>query len=475
MILNTIEKKNILVVGDVMLDIFCTGEVRRISPEAPVPVFLKKSERSVPGGAANAAANLAAAGQNVSVMAVTGNDAGGEKLKSILAGLGIRTDLLIATDRKTTEKTRFLTAGNQQVMRLDVEDTDPLGDAECKELLDALSARPDQFDLILLSDYLKGLLTYDLTQGILQLAKSRNIPAVIDIKDPETSKYRDAFLIKCNRKELQEITGRTVQTEDEIIEASEYLRKQCGSRYGLVTCGAGGMILTGDDRPYRVPSAGREVFDVTGAGDTAIAYLAACMANGFSMKESVDIANCAAGIQVSKAGTSSVSWDEIRECPAGQKEGHSCKLISGKEVDDFRRENAGKKVVFTNGCFDILHTGHVRCLQEAAKLGDLLVVGLNSDASVKRLKGKERPVNSEQERAELLCAFGFVDYVVIFDEDTPLELIKKLRPDVLVKGGDYSGQYVAGADEVEAGGGKLVLLPYVEGKSTTDIINRIRE
>lgn len=472
--LNNIQKKNILVIGDVMIDTYYYGNVKRISPEAPVPVFKKNSERSVLGGAANVATNLVAAGQNVSMMSMIGNDTNGEKIKTIFESQGIDTKLVITLNRQTTEKVRFLAANNQQVLRLDVEDTEPLNNNDCMRIIDILSNNIDKYDLLLLSDYLKGFLTYDFTQGVIQLAKKNNIPVIIDVKDPSIEKYKGAYLIKPNLKELQDLTGKTVKTDEEIVEASEYLRELCNCEYILTTCGSRGMVLVGDDEPYFIESVGQEVFDVTGAGDTTIAYLAACMVNGLSMKEAVDIANYAAGIQVSKVGTSSVYWNEIRKHIADQDEEFIHKLISGKAVDDFRKSNANKKIVFTNGCFDIMHVGHVRYLKEAAKLGDILVVGMNSDASVKRLKGPKRPINSELERAEMMCALSFVDYVVIFEEDTPLELIKKIKPDILVKGGDYSNEYVVGTEEVESRGGKLVLIPFVEGKSTTNIIKKIK-
>lgn len=472
--LNHIESKNILVVGDIMLDIYYAGDVRRISPEAPVPVFRKKSERSVLGGAANVAANLVAAGQNVSVMAMIGKDNAGEKLKKAFEDKGIDTSNIIALDRNTTEKTRFLASNNQQVLRLDVEDTDELNDADCKKLLSALERKINTFDLILISDYLKGLLSFKFTQGILQLAKKKGIPAIIDVKDPRISKYKDAYLIKPNLKELRDLTGMPAVEDEQIIGASKQLKKLCNCNYILTTCGARGMVLVGDDEPYFIDSVGQEVFDVTGAGDTTIAYLAACIVNGFSMRESVAISNVAAGIQVSKIGSSSIYWQDIRAYLSTQTTGTIHKLLNGKAIDDFRENNADKKIVFTNGCFDILHIGHIRYLQEAAKLGDILVMGLNSDASVKRLKGSERPINNENDRAELLCALGFVDYVVIFEEDTPLELIKKLQPDVLVKGGDYSNEYVVGTNEVKARGGELALIPLVEGKSTTHIIEKLK-
>jgi D-beta-D-heptose 7-phosphate kinase/D-beta-D-heptose 1-phosphate adenosyltransferase len=306
------------------------------------------------------------------------------------------------------------------------------------------------------------------------MAKKRNIPAIIDVKDTNVDKYRDAYLIKPNLKELQDLTGISVNNDDEIIKVSEGLRKKCNCKYILTTCGVRGMVLVGEKEPYFINSVGRDVFDVTGAGDTTIAYLATCMVNGFTMKKSVDIANYAAGIQVSKVGTSLVYWHEIRKYLADNTECSIHRLLGSEDIETFREINQGKKIVFTNGCFDILHIGHIRYLQEAAKLGDLLVIGLNSDSSVRRLKGEERPVNTEMDRAELLCALGFVDYVAIFEDDTPLELIKKIQPDVLVKGGDYSNEYVIGTNEVEARGGKLVLIPFVEGKSTTNIIEKIK-
>lgn len=475
MVINDIKQKHILVIGDVMLDTYFTGDVKRISPEAPVPVFRKKKERSVLGGAANVAANLVAAGQNVSMMSMVGNDDTGERLRAVFHEQGVDTSLVISLNRSTTEKTRFLASNNQQVLRLDVEDTYPLSNEECRRMLKALDEQIDKFDLILLSDYLKGLLTYEFTQGVLQRAKAKGIPAIIDVKDPKVDKYKDAYLIKPNLKELQDLTGITVETDDEIIDASQKLRKVCNTKYILTTCGSRGMVLVGDGEPYFIKSVGKEVFDVTGAGDTTIAYLAACMVNGFEINDCVDIANYAAGIQVSKVGTSSVYWKEIREHLANEEDATAHKILTGKAIDTFRADNIDKKIVFTNGCFDILHVGHVRYMQEAAKLGDILVVGLNSDSSVKRLKGPERPVNNQDDRAEMLSSLGFVDYVIVFDEDTPYELIKKIQPDVLVKGGDYNPDNVVGKDIVEARGGELKLLHFVEGKSTTNIINKIKQ
>lgn len=470
-----IKKKNILVIGDVMLDTYFNGDIRRISPEAPVPVFRKKSEYSVPGGAANVAANLMAAEQNVSMMTMLGNDAAGDTLKEMFDAMGVHTELIVTLDRQTTVKTRFLAGNHQQVLRLDVENTNELCEKDCKGLLAALEKKIAEYDLVLMSDYLKGFLTYAFTQGVLNMARRNNIPVIIDVKDPKVDKYKGACLLKPNLKEVRELTGMPAVSDAEIVEASEVLRETCGCKYVLTTCGARGMLLVGDGEPYFIDSVGQEVFDVTGAGDTTIAYLAACIVNGFTIREAVVIANEAAGIQVGKVGTSAVYWREIRETLNNRKQGTLHKLLSSNDIKNFRGEHPQKKIVFTNGCFDILHIGHIRYLQEASKLGDVLVIGLNSDASVKRLKGPERPVNNELDRAELLCALGFVDYVVIFDEDTPYNLISDIQPDVLVKGGDYKSEEVAGRDIVEARGGKLVLIPFVEGKSTTGIIEKIKK
>lgn len=473
--LNKIEEKSILVIGDVMLDVYYDGEVKRISPEAPVPVFRKHSERSTAGGAANVAVNLAAAGQKVSILTILGKDNAGEKLKTLFGTNDINMDLVFELDRDTTVKTRFLASNHQQVMRLDVEDTQTLTQTEAELLLNSLKEKVQAYDLIVMSDYMKGLLSQEVTQGILALARRTGVPVIVDVKDPEAEKYEGAYLLKPNLNELRQMTGMRIETEEEIVEASELLRKRCGCEYVLTTCGAKGMVLVGkEEAPYFVKARGREVFDVTGAGDTAIAYLAAGMANNLYIRDAVYIANCASGLQVAKVGTSSVSWGEVRTYLAEEKVDTAYKVIEGTMVRNFRTSHPDKKIVFTNGCFDILHTGHIRYLREAARLGDILIVGLNSDASVKRLKGPDRPVNQVEDRAELLCALEFVDYVVVFEEDTPYQLIRMIQPDILTKGGDYAPDEVVGKDIVEERGGRLVLIPFVDGKSTSGMIQRIR-
>lgn len=287
-------------------------------------------------------------------------------------------------------------------------------------------------------------------------------------------KYAGAFLIKPNLSELQDMAGMMVKTDEQIVAASSKLKEICRSQCILTTCGGRGMILIGEKKPIIVNADDHEVFDVTGAGDTALAYLAAVLANEFSVKKAVEISNHAAGLQVTKTGTAVIGLSEVRESAYRLEEDVAGKVLSRRFAEDLRKCASDKKIVFTNGCFDILHVGHIRYLRQAAELGDILVVGLNSDASVKRLKGENRPINSEYDRAELLASLEFVNYIVIFEEDTPYELIKQIKPDVLVKGSDYAPEDVVGKDIVESYGGKLMLIDFVNGKSTTGIIHRIR-
>lgn len=468
-------KKSILVVGDVMLDNYYIGDVNRISPEAPVPVFRKKAERSVLGGAANVAANLIAAGQKVAVMSMVGDDESGLRLKELFSEKEINAKMLATLSRETTVKTRFLAANHQQLMRMDVEDTAPISKEESELMLRGIKDEIGSYDLILISDYMKGLLTQDLCQGIIRLANKNGVSVVVDVKDPKYGKYYGATILKPNLNELRQLTGKNVKTNDEIVEASEDLRKRCNCQYVLTTLGARGMVLVGDGDPFFVKSFDKEVYDVSGAGDTTVAYLATCMAGGLPVRKAVEIANVAAGIQVGKVGTSTVSLQEVQEAMSHVVSYQSNKMLLTEDIASFRDHHANQKIVFTNGCFDILHVGHKRYLQQAATLGDILIVGVNSDASVKRLKGESRPVNTVVDRAEMLCALGFVDYVAVFDEDTPYELIKQIQPDVLVKGGDYQPDEVVGKDIVELRGGKVEIIPFVEGKSTTNIINQINE
>jgi len=471
-----IQQKKILVIGDAMLDVYSVGEVKRISPEAPVPIFKKNTEHYVLGGASNVAANLISAGQCVYLMTVVGNDVSGNLFMEMLHDVSINSEMIYRSEkRRTTVKNRFIASNNQQVIRLDEEDAFPLSDEESIELKHLFKERLQEFDLIILSDYLKGVLTHELTREIIDLANAGDIRVLVDPKDSEVRKYACAFLLKPNQEELCVLTGHSVYKFNDIIKTSIDLCEICDCRYILTTCGARGMVLTERGGKYEIfHSTPKEVYDVTGAGDTVIAYLGACLANGFTVAEAVFISNIAAGIKVLKTGTAPVYLNEVDDWNHKKWDNSDeHKIIDRFNISHQLKTLINKKIVFTNGCFDILHYGHVNYLRNAAILGDILIVGLNSDASVKRLKGKDRPINPQDERALLLAAFEFVDYVVIFDEDTPYELIRDVKPDILVKGMDYLPEDVIGRELVEARGGKLVLLPLVEGKSTTTLIEKI--
>lgn len=472
--------KKILIVGDVMLDTYHFGKVNRISPEAPVPIFLETGkEKHVPGGAANVAVNIAAIGVPVDLCSVVGADETAKVLKGLLRERNVDTCLLREdVKRRTTEKLRFIGPNNQQILRADTEDTGDVSFELVSGMIGEIAASLEEYGLFLLSDYCKGVLTEETVQAFIRLANENNIPVLIDVKDKNFRKYRNATLLKPNRQELAALTGMSTDTMEDAIAAAKHLCKAASCRYVLTTLGAEGMFLVEWGNVARtVKSVAREVYDVTGAGDTSIAYLAAELVLGKNIADAMEISNYAAGLQVAKVGTSIIYPEEVAEAM-------NCVTAEEKCLDFYNtgglarlkeKQRAGCKVVFTNGCFDILHVGHITYLSEAKKLGDILVVGVNSDASVRRLKGENRPVNALEDRMTLLEALECVDYVVSFDEDTPLELIKKIEPDVLVKGGDYHTNEVVGAREMEARGKEVKILPFVAGKSTTGIIERMKE
>ncbi len=453
-----IMNKRIMVVGDIMLDTYRFGEVSRISPEAPVPVFLEKDRIKLsPGGAANVAINVAAIGVPVDVLSVVGDDEAGVTLVKLLNDAGINTDYILTIAEKcTTHKIRYIAQNNQQIMRSDREDSTEIFVDVCEKVLNRLERDIDKYGLILLSDYKKGLLSYDLTQRIIGIAKKNNVPVYIDVKDPNTEKYRGATLLKPNRKELSDLSGMSVKTIDEAENAAIHLCNIAECNYVLTTLGADGMLLVNRNQVLkRIESVAREVYDVTGAGDTSLAYLAAEIVLGHDLEYAMEISNVAAGIQVGKVGTSVVYPEEVRAALSKQI------LI-------------GSRIVFTNGCFDILHAGHVSYLKKARELGDRLVVGINSDESVRRLKGDGRPINKLEDRIAVLSALDCVDEVIPFEEDTPLELIKRVHPDVLVKGNDYTVENIVGADFVLSYGGDVKTIPLLQGRSTTGIAKRMR-
>ena len=491
-----LDTKNILLIGDSMLDIYFSGEVNRISPEAPVPIFRKRGERYVLGGASNVAANIAAANQRVTLLTCVGEDAYGKRMIELLDDSGIDAAQIMYWNRATITKTRFLAENNQQVMRLDIEDTQKITLEEETELKNRVERIIMNYDLVLLSDYMKGVLTPKLTQDVITIAKQHNIKVLVDVKDPDYEKYKGAWLLKPNTKELGALTKMPVSTDDEIVVAARYLLSAAESEYVLITCGSKGMILVGGDSVYRLDTIARAVYDVTGAGDTVIAYLSAALTNGIEITDAMRLANYAAGLQVGRVGSATIHLHEVEEAMTFQTPGKVYGLDSREELSDriasWRQK--GEIIVTTNGCFDILHRGHVALLEKAKTYGDRLIVMINSDASVKRLKGPNRPINNETDRAFVIAALDCVDAVAIFDpeidnlyvpkEDTdglsermkraakeaPMGLLKLIAPDIHVKGGDYTMDQVPEAMYAD----RFESVPFVDGYSTTRTIEKSR-
>lgn len=465
----------VAVIGDMMIDRYVSGSVNRISPEAPVPVNLVKSQRNVLGGAANTAANLASLGCHVYGAGLRGNDSNGKLLQELLQKAGIdSTGILIEENYQTTTKVRILGA-RQQMMRLDFEEKKSPSPEHVETLLTWLDRLLKQgLGSIILSDYGKGMITSDVAQKVIGKAKEYHVPVLVDPKGSDWTKYEGAYGITPNLKELSDCAGQDIPNEDEPIETvGATLRQTYQLTHVFVTRSEKGITCLGKQGAIHKASVAQDVFDVSGAGDTVMAVTAAAVADGMDMETTLELANRAAGIAVSKVGTYQVKREELLQAWRGEEEDTlSYVPLSWKDMErKIQQWKAnGETVVFTNGCFDILHRGHVTYLQQARQLGDHLVVGLNSDASVKKLKGPERPINSELDRAFMLAALRCVDEVVLFGEDTPEELLSHLKPDILVKGGDYKPEEVAGRQYA----GEVKILSFVDGYSTTGTIRKIR-
>lgn len=467
-----IQGKNCLIVGDIILDRYIEGAVSRISPEAPVPVVQVKKERYVLGGAANVAGNICGFGMTPYLCGHLGKDVYGAYTKKLLMNQKIQF-IGVETDKKcTTVKTRVISM-NQQIVRIDEENAREIQEEEEKLLLDNIKGVIGNVQVVILSDYNKGICTESLCRKLIQLCKEKRKAVIVDPKIKDWGKYAGASIITPNFKELKEACGfEMANQEKEIQNASKSLIEQYQLEHLLVTRSQYGMMMI--DKGGKAASydtVAQEVFDVSGAGDTVVASLASFLAAGYPLEEAVKASNYAAGLAVSKAGTYMVNLEEVYQFMAGSCYCLEDKVLSQEAMEgvlsEWRRK--GKKIVFTNGCFDILHTGHITYLQKARALGDKLIVGLNSDASVKRLKGEKRPVIQEQDRAYMLSALQFVDLIILFDENTPYHLIEKIKPDILVKGGDYKKEEVVGREFAE----HLEIIPFIEGYSTTGILNSI--
>lgn len=470
--------RSVLVVGDIMLDIHVWGAVSRISPEAPVPVVRRLRQTLVAGGAANVAMNLAGLGLSVRLAGLVGDDtdAGHTVAELERAGIGVQ-GVLRDAGRPTTTKMRVI-GGHQQILRLDQESVDPpLREVE-DALLDHIDLGLNGCSAVILSDYAKGVLTPRLCREVVGRARRAGIPVLVDPKGSHWEKYRGAHRITPNRSELVLATGLPLLDRTEVARAAGELARNLELDGLVVTLSEEGMLLVAGTEAIHVPAMAREVFDVSGAGDTAIATIAAAMAAGIDGQDALLLANIAAGIVVGKVGTVPLTRGELLVTLDGlMHPAAPSKFLPLEAAKSLVRawKARGEKIVFTNGCFDILHAGHVSYLGKARRTGDRLILGLNSDDSVRRLKGPTRPINDQEHRATVLAGLEAVDAIVVFEQDTPLELILELQPDILAKGADYREEDVVGAREVRSWGGDVRLVELVQGVSTTGIARKISE
>ncbi len=464
-------RSHILIVGDVMLDRYWHGSSHRVSPEAPVPIVNVSQEEERPGGAGNVALNIAALGCQVSLIGVVGLDSAAELLKNRLNAAGIFSDFQSSTDKPTITKLRVMSR-HQQLLRMDFEEIFGIEDSD--SFPNKITPILPTANILVLSDYAKG--TLQDCQALIKEAKKFGIPVLVDPKGGDFTRYRGASLLTPNIVEFEAVVGRC-ESEQDVVSKGLKLILALEIDALLVTRGEMGMTLLQDGQAaIHLPARAREVYDVTGAGDTVIALLAAVLASEQSLPEAVALANLAAGIVVGKLGAATVTPSELRRA-IHSEHSHVRGIVTEDELlhaIDGARAN-GERIVFTNGCFDIIHAGHVGYLGEARKQGDRLIVALNSDESVARLKGSGRPINPVDRRMAVLAGLESVDWVISFDEETPERLLQKLRPDVLVKGGDYQLDQVVGGNIVKAYGGEVKVLRFFENCSTTSIVNRIRQ
>lgn len=461
---------NVLVVGDIMLDRYWYGGTNRISPEAPVPVVKIDALEERPGGAANVAMNITSLSGNVRLIGLTGIDEAAKILDEELSKHHVHCDFVAVSTHPTITKLRVLSR-NQQLIRIDFEEGFDKVDAS--PILERIQTALTTHKVLVLSDYAKGALSS--IQKMIDLANKANVPILVDPKGTDFERYRGATLLTPNMSEFEAVVGHC-DSEQEIVEKGLALIKKYQLKALLVTRSEKGMTLLQLDKPtYHLPTQAKEVFDVTGAGDTVIATLAAALASGQSLEDSCYLANAAAGVVVGKLGTSTVSQVELENAIRARKDNGFGVMTEDELKEEVKKaRQRGEKIVMTNGCFDILHAGHVSYLANARKLGDRLIVAVNSDASVKQLKGESRPINPLMQRMIVLGALDSVDWVVPFDEQTPQRLIANILPDVLVKGGDYKPEDIAGGKEVIDAGGIVKVLNFEDGCSTTNIINKIK-
>jgi len=477
-LLDKLANHRILCVGDVMLDRYIHGQVERISPEAPIPVLRIKREEVTLGGAGNVIRSIVALGGQADLIGIIGKDQAGYDLSNYLSSMSnISPYLLTDQTRPTTVKTRYVADG-QQMLRADFETDHHVSPEIEQQILMRVRGVLDDCNVIILSDYAKGVLSTNVVSTIIKMAQDKNKKVLIDPKGRDFTRYNGAYILTPNRKELMEVSGTTINTVEDAEKAARLLIDRHCLQGILSKLGSDGVCIVMRDQPAQhFHTLAREVFDVSGAGDTVLATLSLALAGGLTPADSAALANIAGSIVVGKTGTASVTRNELaHEILHNQTRVAETKISNLQEtitITELWRERK-LKIGFTNGCFDLLHPGHISLLRQARAACDKLIVGLNSDASVKKLKGETRPIQTENARAEVLASLADVDQVIIFHEDVPLNLIKAIRPDILIKGADYSLEQVVGGDLVIGWGGKIVLAPLVEGQSTTATIAKLQ-
>lgn len=465
-------KPKIIVVGDLIIDHYLWGASERISPEAPVQIINVNHDNIVLGGAGNVINNLKTLGAEVEVLSVIGDCHESDDLIKLLKNINVDTKYIIKQKNRITSKKSRIIAGQQQVVRYDREITDEIDSESQNQILKVFKEIIGNFDLILLSDYGKGVLTSDLVKALIKLANKNNKKIIVDPKGLDYSKYKGAYLLTPNKKEASEATGLAIEDSKSLLKAIQILKDKCNLNISLITLSDEGIAVF-DDKLRIHPTSAKEVYDVTGAGDTVLASIGFALACKNNIDDAIKFANLASGVVVGKIGSATASINEINEYKSSINKSSSDQHIKSYfEILDIvlEQRNKGRKIIFTNGCFDILHLGHIKYLEESKRFGDILILGLNSDSSIKRIKGSNRPINSQNDRAYLLASLEVVDYVVIFEEDTPINLIKKIKPDILVKGGDYEGKTIIGQDIAK----EVKLVKLIEGKSTTNTIVKIK-
>ena len=460
-----------LLIGDIMLDRYVFGKVNRISPEAPVPIFLAKDKKQVLGGAGNVFSNLVSLDVNTTLLSVLGNDSTASHIKKILKSEKKSKNFIFTEKKISSSKTRFLVNG-QQLIRVDEETSNEISSAAVKFLLSHFKNQIKKHNIVIISDYNKGIFTKSLLKEIIALSKEYKIPVIVDPKNKDFSFYEKCTLITPNQLETSQVTNLNCNKDFEAEQCGKYIMRNFKIKNVLITRGEKGLSYIDKKKSIHSATTKKEVFDVSGAGDTVLAIISICLANNIAIKDALNLANKAAGIVVGKIGTSAIKKNELF---SNEKVSHN-KILNKQQLVKllkiYKKNNI--KIGFTNGCFDILHQGHINYLEESKKLCDILIIAINSDSSVRINKGKSRPINDQKSRAKVLASLCSSDHVIIFNEKTPLNIINLIKPAVITKGSDYKESEIVGANQIKKWGGKINIIKFTKGASTTNIIKKLR-